>query len=80
MDMEMGAILWSYLACKKIGLPLRVVFHEEGYKGDSEWIIENFEQGNYIGLPILKWAGIIDYFDSQFIHPELPTINKWVRE
>ena len=79
-DMEMGAILWSYFACKNIGLPLRVVFHEEGYKGYSEWLIENFEQGKYIGLPILRWVGIIEYFNSQLIHPELPSINKWIRE
>lgn len=52
---ELGAILWSYAALKHIGIPEQVVFHENGYKNDSQWLIDNFKNGVYIGLPF--WNG-----------------------
>lgn len=58
MGLEIGAILWSYAASKAIGLPEDTVFHPHGYRGQSEWYIENFRQGNYIGLPLLEWMGM----------------------
>ncbi|MBK8564078.1 MAG: aspartyl/asparaginyl beta-hydroxylase domain-containing protein [Saprospiraceae bacterium] len=58
MGDEIAAILWSYAALKAIGLPPEAVFHQDGYKGQSEWHIENFTGGNYIGLPLLEWFGM----------------------
>lgn len=55
---EMAAIAWSYAACVHLGLPLQVVFHDGGYKGDSVWLAEIFSDGKYIGLPILEWKGM----------------------
>ncbi len=55
---EIGAILWSYAAAVHLNLPLDFVFHNNGYKNGSEMLISNFEQGNYIGLPFLEWAGL----------------------
>jgi hypothetical protein len=55
---ELVAILWSYAALKAIGLPEEVVFHPDGYKGDSEWYIEQFHEGRYVGLPLLQWMGM----------------------
>lgn len=52
---EMAAIAWSYAACVHLELPLDVLFHEDGYKGDAAWLRETFSAGNYIGLPILMW-------------------------
>src|SRR5882757_3825057 len=33
---EVMALGWSYAACLHIGLPPRVVFHSEGYKGGAD--------------------------------------------
>ncbi|MCI9844829.1 hypothetical protein [Flavobacterium pectinovorum] len=55
---EMGAILWSFAAAKYLELPVEFVFHPNGYKNESEWLISNFTNENYIGLPFLEWAGL----------------------
>lgn len=55
---EIGAVLWSYAAARHLDLPLELVFHPNGYKDDSAWLIETFSSGNYIGLPFLEWAGL----------------------
>ena len=33
---EMAAIAWSWAALKYLGIAPEIVFHKEGYKGDSE--------------------------------------------
>jgi hypothetical protein len=55
---EMMAIAWSYAAAVYLGLQASVVFHEGGYKGGSASLIENFTNGQYIGLPMLQWIGL----------------------
>lgn len=55
---EIGAMLWSYAASQHLGLPVEVVFHPNGYKGNSNWLIENYTNENYIGLPFLEWTGL----------------------
>jgi len=57
---EMGVILWSYAALLHLELKPEVVFHNRGYHSDSEWLIEQFESGNYIGLPLLEFKGLTD--------------------
>lgn len=79
---EIGAVLWSYAAACHIGLPPEVVFHPNGYKNDSEWLIDSFQSGNYIGLPFLEWAGLT--LGPQRAEAEgveaFPKMRKWVRE
>lgn len=80
--MELGAILWSYAALKHLDLPPNFVFHPEGYKGDSDWLIEQFESGKYIGLPLLQWMGLS--FDANNatknkVEP-FPHMVKWLRD
>jgi hypothetical protein len=55
---EMMAIAWSYAALSHLQLPLEVVFHPDGYRGDSPSLIENFGQGRYFGVPMLQWLGM----------------------
>jgi hypothetical protein len=55
---EMMAIAWSYAALVHLGLEPSVVFHEGGYRGGSESLIENFTNGRYIGVPMLEWIGL----------------------
>tara|TARA_R100000005_G_scaffold96449_2_gene83427 strand:+ start:3123 stop:3599 length:477 start_codon:yes stop_codon:yes gene_type:complete len=70
---EMAAILWSYAALKYLNLAPQIVFHPEGYKNDSEWLTENLEQGQYVGLPLLEWMGLTDS-DS------FPKMKYWLRQ
>lgn len=55
---EMAVLIWSFLAAQEIGIPAEIVFHPDGYKGESEWLLENFRNGEYIGFPLLEWMGI----------------------
>ena len=55
---ELAAIAWSYAAALHIGIDPRIVFHDQGYKGWSESILENFANGHYFGVPMLDWLGL----------------------
>jgi len=52
---EMAAIAWSYAAALHLELDPAVVFHEAGYRGGSQSILENFAAGHYFGVPMLQW-------------------------
>ncbi len=55
---EMMAIAWSWAATVHLRLDPTVVFHEDGYKGGSQALIENFSAGRFIAVPMLQWAGM----------------------
>jgi len=69
---EIAAILWSYAASYHLELDLEIVFHPNGYKNDSEWLIEQFKNKNYIGLPLLVWMSLCN-------KEEFPLMKKWLR-
>lgn len=69
---EIAAILWSYAASYNLNLDLEIVFHPNGYKNDSKWLIEQFESKNYIGLPLLEWMSLCN-------KEEFPIMKKWLR-
>lgn len=69
---EIAAILWSFAAAKYLNLDLKIVFHPDGYKNESEWLIEQFNSKNYIGLPLLEWMSLCN-------KDEFPTMKKWIR-
>ena len=58
-DDELAVILWTYAVHKEIDIPIEIIFHEEGYKGDSEWLINQLQSGQYIGLPLLAYLGLL---------------------
>jgi hypothetical protein len=70
---EIAAILWSYAALSHLKLDPIVVFHPYGYKGSSEWYIEQFTNEVYTGLPLLKWMGLCSDDDK------FPIMKKWLR-
>ncbi|MBK5212033.1 MAG: hypothetical protein JJE55_00045 [Flavobacteriaceae bacterium] len=72
---EMAVLLWSYAAARKIGIAPEIVFHEEGYKGQAKWLAEQFESGNYIGLPLLQWMGLTASEGNQ----TFPKMKMWLR-
>ncbi|AMP97900.1 hypothetical protein AY601_0963 [Pedobacter cryoconitis] len=55
---EMMAIAWSYAACIFLKIDPEIVFHPDGYKGAGQNLIQNFDAGNIIGLPLLQWYGM----------------------
>ena len=69
---ELAAILWSFAAAKHLEIPLDVVFHPNGYKHQSAWLIKQFESEIYIGLPFLEWMSLCDA-------KEFPKMKKWLR-
>lgn len=79
---EIGTILWSFAAAKHLQLPLEFVFHSNGYKNDSEWLISNFKEQNYIGLPFLEWIGLClgNERAEKEGKPAFPTMLKWLRD
>ncbi|MEO7976971.1 hypothetical protein [Flavobacterium sp.] len=79
---EIAAILWSFAAVRHLALPVEFVFHPKGYKNGSEWLISNFNSGNYIGLPFLEWAGLA--LGKERAEKEgkeaFPKMLKWLRD
>jgi hypothetical protein len=69
---EMAAIAWSYAAAVHLGLSPAVVFHDAGYRGSSESILENFSAGRYFGVPYLKWIGLTG--------DAYPGMTRWLRD
>jgi hypothetical protein len=73
MGEELAAMLWSYAACIHIGIPPAVVFHPYGYKGDSDWILDNYRKNVFIGMPLMEWMGMAK-------KDEFPKMIKWLRD
>lgn len=78
---EIAAVLWSYASARHLKLPPEVVFHPDGYKGESDWIIQQFEAGQYIGLPLLEWMGLCNSQEKALNEQTLgfPHMLKWLR-
>lgn len=55
---EMSAIGWSYAAALAMDLDPAVVFHENGYRGGSQSLLENFTEGRYLAVPMLQYYGM----------------------
>jgi hypothetical protein len=55
---EMMSIAWSYAACKYLDLDPYFVFHPEGYRGGADHLVQTFESGAYLALPMLQWTGL----------------------
>ena len=54
-DEEMAVMCWSFIASKVCRVPVEILFHEGGYKGQAHDLRQAFESGNLIGLPLLEW-------------------------
>ena len=55
---SMMTIAWSYAAALDAEIPIEVLLHPEGYKGQNESIQYGFQSGQYIGLPMLQFLGM----------------------
>ena len=54
---EMAASAWSYAAARQLGIDPAIVFHE-GFKAGGANMVENFNAGRYIGVPMLHYFGM----------------------
>lgn len=78
---EIATMLWSFIASKHLNLPIDFVFHPNGYKNQSEWLIENYSKGNYIGLPLLEWMGLTSKENTETNDGNsFPKMIKWLRD
>lgn len=77
---ELAAIAWSWAALQHLELQPEVVFHEKGYRGDSEAIIENFSNRRYVGVSILQWLGMtIEDKTQSNVEGTYPALTNWLR-
>ena len=79
---EIAAIGWSYAALTHLGLDPAVVFHPAGYKDGAASLIENFQQGRFLGVPLLQWMGLtLDEKNAREQNqPPYPHMQRWLRE
>ncbi len=78
---EMASICWSWAALKALDLPADLLFHPHGYKGGAEALVENFEAGRYVGLPLLSWYGMSaepPQAEALGLAP-FPQMTRWLR-
>lgn len=73
---ELTAMLWSYAVCLHLAIDPTVVFHKDGYKGQSEMILGEYAKQNYFGLPLLQWMGLAHYPDEGL---QFPKMKQWLR-
>lgn len=70
---EMMAIAWSYAVWLHLKIEPEFVFHEQGYKGGAQSILDNFKEGRYFGVPMLVYHNLCNA-------PEkggYPVMKKW---
>jgi hypothetical protein len=79
---ELEALGWAYAAATAIGLPVDVLVHAGGYKGQSQSLIQMYALGIYPGLQGLCRAGMAE---SPAFMPacgpvHYPRMLKWLRD
>jgi len=79
---EMMAIAWSYAACCHLQINTEFVFHEAGYKGGGNYIVEAYSKKQYFGLPMLQWVGLAaDETRAKELNIlPFPHMIKWMRD
>jgi hypothetical protein len=79
---ERAAIAWSYAAALHLGLDPRVVFHDGGYKGNSESLLLNFSLGVYFGVDMLEAAEMTATGENarRRAAAPYPKMLKWLRD
>lgn len=79
---EVQAMAWSYAAILHLGLDPAIVFHSDGYRGDAEKLLLNFNVGAYIGVNGLEDAGltVTGKRAKELGVPPYPHMVKWLRD
>ena len=79
---EMEAMLWSYAAALHLGIDPRIVFHKDGYHGQSESLLRNFGLGVFLGVHGLEKDGMtLSAADAAHSgRRPFPVMQKWLRD
>lgn len=78
---EMMAIAWSYAACIHLLIDPFFVFHDQGYRGGSEHIVESCIKKDYLGLLMLQAVSMTKGEKQAGSDiPSYPHMIKWLRE
>jgi hypothetical protein len=79
---ELMALGWSYAACLHLSLDPAIVFHSDGYKDESENILQNFAEGRYLGVPGLELRGMAytKKKAEELNAPPYPKMISWLRK
>jgi hypothetical protein len=82
---EIASQAWSYAAALVADVPLDVLFHKDGYKGDAEWLRQHYQNGDLAGVPLLQWFGLTNMppEPSQNSEPNtayFPEMASWIRQ
>ena len=77
---ELEAMAWAYAAACHLNLPLDVLFHEGGYKGNSKGLIRTYSLGVYPGVRGLCDAGMTTArgFTSNNTGAQYPEMIRWL--
>ena len=78
---EMSAIAWTWAATKHLQIDPAEVFHEEVISGNGPTLLENFSEGRYIGVPMLRyWRMTLERADETSDVEPYPHMIRWTRE
>lgn len=78
---EMATLAWSYAAGRFLDIDPRIIFHDNGYKGESKWLAEHFSTGGDMGVPLLDWMELtISKNMAKEEDETFPIMKKWIRE
>jgi hypothetical protein len=78
---ELSTLAWSYAAARHLGFSANIVFYPESYQNFGDALIENFENRNYIGLPLLeKWGMTVGLRNGALRNfGPFPNMLRWLR-
>jgi hypothetical protein len=81
MGDEIAAQTWSYAAAIHLGLPPETVFHQTGYKGSAQSLIQIYRDGN-AGVPLLQWMDLTldQTHAAELSISPYPHMLHWLRE
>jgi hypothetical protein len=74
---EAAAMCWSYAACIHLEVDPGVVFHEHGYHGRSQGLLQNFALGVFPGVHTLQTFGMT--VTSGDPSTRFPVMMRWLR-
>lgn len=79
---EVEAIAWSYAAIVHLRLDPAVLFHAEGYRGQSQALLSTFAYGVYPGAYGLMQAGmtLVGSEAAAAGLPSYPHMLRWLRD
>jgi hypothetical protein len=79
---EQEALAWAYAAAMALGLPLEVLIHDGGYKGQAAALRQMYALGMYPGLQGLCGAGMAESprFMQQCGPVHYPRMLRWLRD